>query len=120
MMSDPNETSDHSNRLDEFTGFSESLLVCGECGSRLMYPASRTEHGASHWCVELQCPDCDGVRGRVFGATMLDALDRELDRAEDALKADLERLTQANMVDYVTRFVAALNAGVIQPTDFAA
>jgi len=118
-MSDPNETHENSNRLDDVTGFGESLLVCRECGSRLMYPATCSAHGASHWCVELHCPECGGIRVRVFGATMLDALDRELDRAEAALEADLVRLIEANMADYVTRFVAALNAGAIQPTDFA-
>jgi hypothetical protein len=118
MMSNHNEASDHSNRFDERTRFGESLLVCGECGSKLMYPASCTEHGESHWYIELQCPDCHGLRGRLFEATMLDALDRELDRAEAALEADLAHLTQANMADYATRFVTALNAGAIQPADF--
>jgi hypothetical protein len=63
MMSNPNEAG------------GKSLLVCGECGSRLMYPASCTEHGESHWNVELQCPDCDAVREAVFEVAMLDLLD---------------------------------------------
>jgi hypothetical protein len=49
---------------------------------------------------------------------MLDALDRELDRAEAEIEADLECLARANMADYVTRFVAALDAGAIEPEDF--
>jgi hypothetical protein len=56
MTSNPDEAGDNRDRLDEVTGFGESRLLCGECGSRLMYPASCTEHGAGHWYVELQRP----------------------------------------------------------------
>jgi hypothetical protein len=49
---------------------------------------------------------------------MLDALDCELDRARAEIEADLARLTRADMADYVTRFVAALDAGAIEPADF--
>jgi hypothetical protein len=49
---------------------------------------------------------------------MLDALDRELDRAEAEIEADLACLIRANMADYVTRFVSALDAGAIEPDDF--
>jgi hypothetical protein len=49
---------------------------------------------------------------------MLDALDRELDRAEAEIEADLACLTRAHMADYVTRFVSALDAGAIEPDDF--
>jgi hypothetical protein len=98
----------------------EGLLVCGGCRSSLMYPADCEEHGQDHWCVELKCPDC-GVSGwTLFDLESLDALDRELDRAEAEIEADLERLTRANMVDYVTRFVRALDAGAIEPEDFRA
>ena len=34
------------------------------------------------------------------------------------LESDLARLAQANMADYVERFVRALNADAIQPMDF--
>jgi hypothetical protein len=51
---------------------------------------------------------------------MLDALDRELDRAEAEIEADLACLTHAQMADYVTRFVSALDAGAIEPDDFRA
>jgi hypothetical protein len=45
---------------------------------------------------------------------------RELGRVEAALEAAVARLTRDNMVAYVSWFVTALNAGVIQPTDFTA
>ena len=49
---------------------------------------------------------------------VLDRLDRESEHAECEIEADLARLTSANMRDYVMRFVAALDAGAIEPMDF--
>ena len=97
----------------------EDLLVCGTCRSRLMYPADCEEHGPDNWCVELKCPDCSGSQWTRFDVDTLDALDRELEEAQAEIEADLARLTRANMADYVTRFVAALDAGAIEPEDFA-
>jgi len=98
----------------------ESLLVCGGCGSRLVHPADCEEHGRDRWHVELRCPECGGREWARFDVEMLDALDRELDRAEAEIEADLACLTRANMADYVTRFVSALDAGAIEPEDFTA
>jgi hypothetical protein len=102
------------NNLDE------GLLVCGTCCSKLMYPADCIEHGRDHWYIELMCPDCGGRQWSRFDVDMLDALDRELDRAEAEIEADLACLTRANMTDYLTRFVSALDASAIEPDDFAA
>jgi hypothetical protein len=100
--------------------FDEGLLVCGACHSRLMYPADCEEHGREHWYIELKCPDCSVRTWTRFDVEMLDALDRELDRAQDEIEADLACLTRANMADYITRFVSALDAGAIEPEDFTA
>ena len=96
----------------------EGLLVCDRCRSRLMYPAGCEERGREEWHIELKCADCGGGRSGLFTVEMLDALDRELDRAEDEIEADLARMTSGNMADYMTRFVAALNADAIEPEDF--
>lgn len=98
----------------------EGLLVCDHCHSRLMYPAHCEEQGRERWYIELRCPDCGDIRSGLFAIEMLDALDRELAQAEAEIEADLARMTHGNMVDYVTRFVAALNAGAIEPGDFNA
>jgi hypothetical protein len=98
----------------------EGLLVCGGCRSRLVYPADCEEHGRDHWYIELKCPDCGGREWARFDTEMLDALDGELGRAQAEIEADLARLTRANMADYVTRFVSALDAGAIEPADFTA
>jgi len=98
----------------------DGLLVCGGCRSRLVYPADCEEHGRDRWYIELKCADCGGRERARFDVGMLDALDRELGRAEAEIEADLARLTRANMADYVTRFVSALDAGAIEPADFTA
>ena len=97
----------------------EGLLVCGACRSRLVYPADCEEQERDHWYIELRCPDCGGRERASFDVEMLDALDRELDRAEAEIEADLACLTRAHMAEYVTRFVSALDAGAIEPEDFA-
>lgn len=98
----------------------EGLLVCSGCRSRLVYPADCEEHGRDRWDIELKCADCGGREWARFDVEMLDALDSELDRAKGEIEADLARLTRANMADYVTRFVSALDADAIEPADFTA
>lgn len=98
----------------------DGLLVCGGCGSTLVHPEDCEEHGRDHWYIELKCADCGGREWARFDVEMLDQLDRELARAEAEIEADLARLTRADMADYVARFVAALDAGAIEPADFTA
>jgi hypothetical protein len=146
MINERNDASEHADRSDvgaggidftvlDLTSFAspsppiadtrakklgEDLLVCGTCRSRLMYPAVCKEQGRDHWSIELKCPNCRGREWARFDAEMLDALDRELEQAEAEIEADLERLTRTNMADYATRFIAALDAGAIEPEDFTA
>jgi hypothetical protein len=103
-----------------FGKLDDGLLVCGRCRSRLVYPADCEEHGRDHWYIELKCPECGGCKWARFDVEMLDALDREVDRAQAEIEADLACLTRANMTDYVARFVAALDARAIEPEDFTA
>jgi hypothetical protein len=110
----PSITDARHRKLDE------GLLVCGTCRSRLVYPGDCEEQGRDHWNIELKCSDCGACRWTRFDVDMLDVLDRELDQAEAEIEADLACLTRANMADYVTRFVSALDAGAIEPEDFTA
>jgi hypothetical protein len=56
---------------------------------------------------------------------MLEEFDRELDRGDAGLGADLARLADANMAghmnmaDHMNRCISALNADAIHPVDFA-
>ena len=48
----------------------------------------------------------------------MNQLERELDRGDAELEADLAWLTYANMANEIDRFVRALDADAIQPFDF--
>ena len=96
----------------------EGLHVCEDCGSMLVHPVWCTDADDDSWQVALRCPSCEAFRVGRFGQAHIDELDRELDRGEAALQAALARLTHANMADIVDRFVRALAADAIQPSDF--
>jgi hypothetical protein len=96
----------------------EGLHVCSACGSRLVYPTWWEEAGDDPWQVRLRCPGCEWVGGGRFEPKLVDELERELDRGDAELEADLALLTRANMVDEIDRFVRALDADAIQPFDF--
>ena len=70
------------------------------------------------WQVALRCPSCEWVVGGRFEQKLLDQLERELDRGDAELEADLALLTHANTVDQIDRFIRALDADAIQPFDF--
>ena len=96
----------------------EGLHVCTTCGSKLVQLLRWGENIGDTWWAVLRCPDCRSTRAGVFGETAIEAFDRELDRGDAVLHADLERLALMNMRDSVDRFVRALNADAIQPIDF--
>jgi hypothetical protein len=105
--------SGHETAADE-----DGLHVCVACGSKLVYPTHWEPYQAVSCRVALHCPDCDLVRVGVFERSRVDNLERELERGEAELEADLARIENANMAGYVDLFVAALEADAIQPLDF--
>ena len=96
----------------------DSLHVCGECSSSLVYPTDWNEAGTSHWEVELRCPNCEWRGTGVFSQEVVEAFDDELDRGIDVLLADYRALVNSNMEDEIDRFAKALDAGAILPADF--
>lgn len=96
----------------------QTLHVCVECTSELVYPVHWDEAGPENWTVLLHCPNCDIYREGVFTQENVEEFDEELDRGGDALARDYKRLTRANMADEIDRFVGALEAGAILPEDF--
>jgi hypothetical protein len=54
----------------------------------------------------------------VFGQRSIDTFDEELDRGTALLERELTLLTDANMPEYVDRFIDALARDAIQPIDF--
>jgi hypothetical protein len=94
------------------------LHICGSCGSDLVYPVEWEEAGATHWRVELRCPNCEWTGTGVHEQSVVERFDAELDRATESLVEDLQSLTRANMEEDVERFAIALRDGHILPSDF--
>jgi hypothetical protein len=96
----------------------ERIDICTYCGGGFVYPLDWAEDGPKHWQITLRCPDCEHVETGVFGQSVVEHLDNELDRASAELLSDLRRITHANMTEEADFFIRALNADVIVPSDF--
>jgi hypothetical protein len=96
----------------------DHLHVCFHCSGELVYPLEWSEEGHHRWRVLLRCPDCEATREGVFEQTSVERLDDELDRATGELLGDLRRMTHANMSDEIEFFIRALDADLIEPSDF--
>jgi hypothetical protein len=94
------------------------LHVCPDCDKGLVYPVEWEEASATHWEVELRCPNCEWSNVGEFDQDTVDRFDEELDRGTEALVRDLKRLTRANMEEEVERFSSALASDAIWPMDF--
>ncbi|HET6548544.1 MAG TPA: hypothetical protein VFG79_08825 [Solirubrobacter sp.] len=96
----------------------DELHICPECDRDLVYPVDWEEASATHWEVELRCPNCEWTEVGTFDQTTVDRFDEQLDVATEALVKDLRRLVQANMEAEADRFAAALEVNAILPEDF--
>ncbi|MEA2426103.1 MAG: hypothetical protein QOH13_2513 [Thermoleophilaceae bacterium] len=96
----------------------DTLHVCAECSSTMVYPTDWQESGPSHWEVELRCPNCEWRGTGIFHQDIVEAFDDELDRGIDVLLSDYRALVSSNMEDEIDRFAKALDAGAILPADF--
>lgn len=99
-------------------GAPEALHICPACAGRLVYPLDWEEATATQWEVELRCPDCEWYDVGIYPQDVVDRFDDELDRGTDALVADLNRLTRANMEEETERFSRALASDAVWPMDF--
>jgi hypothetical protein len=94
------------------------LHLCPECDKGLVYPVEWEEASATHWEVELRCPNCEWSTVGQYDQETVDRFDEELDRGTEALVRDLKRLTRANMEEEMERFSSALSSDAIWPMDF--
>ena len=94
------------------------LHICFHCAGELVYPLDWSEEGPRHWRIVLRCPECESRREGVFEQSTVERLDDELDRATGELLSDLRRMTHANMSDEIETFIKALDADLIEPSDF--
>ena len=96
----------------------DELHICPECDRDLVYPVDWEEASATHWEVELRCPNCEWNEVGTYDQATVDRFDEHLDLGTDALVKDLRRMVQANMEAEAERFAAALDANAILPEDF--
>jgi hypothetical protein len=96
----------------------DDLHVCPECDRDLVYPVDWEEASATHWAVELRCPNCEWSEVGTYDQATVDRFDEMLDNGTETLVKDLRRLMQANMEAEADRFAAALDANAILPEDF--
>ena len=96
----------------------EDLHVCPECDRDLVDPMDWEEASATHWEVELRCPNCEWSQVGKFDQATVDRFDEQLDNSTEAMIKDLRSLVHANMEAEAERFAAALAADAILPEDF--
>jgi hypothetical protein len=94
------------------------LHECPSCDSQLVQPVDWDATDDERWELTLHCPNCDWSCRGMYGKEHLAQLEEQLDLGMDAIVADLQRLTTANMADEIERFAAALEADRILPEDF--
>ncbi len=97
---------------------SVQMHICPECDKRLVYPVDWEEASATHWKVQLRCPNCEWLTVGLYDQATVDRFDEQLDFGTEALVGDLKRLTHANMEEEVERFSSALASDAIWPMDF--
>jgi hypothetical protein len=91
--------------------------LCGACGLPLVQPGEWEQEGA-RWRVVLHCPNCGWESEQLLDRPAVDRFDDELDRGFEQLNAELIRMTDVNMREYIDRFCAGLAANAILPEDF--
>ncbi|MBV9799259.1 MAG: hypothetical protein JO039_14530 [Solirubrobacterales bacterium] len=94
------------------------LHICPDCESDLVQPLAWSEPLDGGWELELSCPNCRWNTEGVFSQEEVYELEDRLDEGLEDMLRDLKRLTHANMVEEIDRFVVALNANHILPEDF--
>lgn len=96
----------------------DELHLCGSCDSDLVYPIGWQEAGSRHWAVALRCPNCEWRGTGVYSEEVVERFDELLDHGTEAVVRDLKQLMHANMEHEIECFTRALQAGLIEPSDF--
>jgi hypothetical protein len=91
--------------------------LCDACGLPFVEPEFGLEEG-SRWRVLLHCQSCGWSGLRLFDDPELERLERELDAERAQIASDLDAFTEANMREYASTFIQALQADALLPEDF--
>ncbi len=94
------------------------LHICPDCESELVQPCDWCESEDSRWELTLECPNCGWYENGLYDRAEIELLEEHLDQGVAEMIDDLQRLSRANMVADIERFMNALRADLILPEDF--
>jgi hypothetical protein len=94
------------------------LSICPSCGSDLVQPLRWQEQGARHE-LDLRCPECFTLVRGTFAAADVEALDRTLRAAREAINAAYETRVRENMEALAHCLERALALDLVSADDFA-
>jgi hypothetical protein len=95
------------------------LTVCAVCNSDFVHPVEWSPHGDEHWWMLLRCGACGDRRERTVHDRVAQRFDRELDRAQAAMRRAADRLNRERLADQARAFATALELDLIGAEDFA-
>jgi hypothetical protein len=94
------------------------LHVCPCCACELVQPVAWAPASGDQWLLRLECPNCRWTAKGSYDRGQIERLERRLEDGFARMLEDLRRLKQANIVERIDRFIAALWADLILPEDF--
>ena len=95
-----------------------ALPDCPRCGGQWLCPVEWAAEDAGHWHVVFRCGGCQTRLALVIDNRQAAALDVELDRQLESIRAAAERLDAERMATEAHAYAAALHAGLIVAADF--
>ncbi len=95
------------------------LHVCPECRRDMVFPLDWEPADDEHWIIDLCCGECGAQRTVTASNAEAAAFDKALVKHERTIERTAQRLDTERMADELDAFVHALDAGLIEPADFA-
>jgi hypothetical protein len=111
-------TDQEARDLRRRPGSEAAEILCGACGSDLVFPLEWDNDSRTTWQVTLRCPECGATSAEHMECWRVERLVAQLHGQKRALARELARFVVSAFVVEAERFVAALKAGHIQPEDF--
>ena len=98
-----------------------ALEVCSVCNGENVFPIEWEEcdlEDGCAWTMKRRCPDCERVTTGRFTQVEAERFDNILVKNSESCARFLEKAERENMVDWVARFLYALEQDGVMPEDF--
>lgn len=114
------ETSDQTYIQSPLQNETQQLHVCSfGCGCEMVYPITQFETSATHWLVELCCPNCERSDYTLANDEQVEDYEKMLNAGDVAIKASIRKARQAQLVTETVAFaVETIKAGNQDIRDF--